>query len=182
MHYIWLCTTVHLFIVFTVYSFILICYFPACKNLKMRCWHGYLSTERCKWFAYGPGDATATTLSVASLKSICLTFLVPAYPGYPGKEAVSQFCVLHLSFLWLPCIADVDIIFLPCGFFLSIFFSSTNLSSCRLDGCLPYTWCGSSANLEFRSEMCCTWLSGNAGHKKIAKKSPSEHHRTTLSR
>jgi len=32
----------------------------------------------------------------------------------------------------------------------------------RLDGlgCLPYfhTWCGLSANLDCRSEMCCTWL------------------------
>jgi len=45
-------------------------------------------------------------------------------------------------------------------------------------GCLPYfhTWCGPSANLECRSEMCCTRLAGNAGPKK----SPSKHHRTTL--
>jgi len=45
--------------------------------------------------------------------------------------------------------------------------------------CLPYfhTWCGLSANLECISEMCCTWLAGNAGPKK----SPSGHHRTTLS-
>ena len=37
-------------------------------------------------------------------------------------------------------------------------------------GCLPYfhTWCGLSANLECRSEMCCTWLAGNAGPHKIA--------------
>ena len=29
--------------------------------------------------------------------------------------------------------------------------------------------------------MCCTRLGGNAGPKKIAKNSPSGHHRTTLS-
>jgi len=29
--------------------------------------------------------------------------------------------------------------------------------------------------------MCCTQLSGNTGHKNDAKKSPSWHHRTTLS-
>jgi len=29
--------------------------------------------------------------------------------------------------------------------------------------------------------MCCMRLAGNAGHKKIAKKSPSGHHPTTLS-
>jgi len=47
-------------------------------------------------------------------------------------------------------------------------------------GCLPYfyTWCGLSANLECRSEMCCTRLAGNAGPKKIAKNWPSGHHRT----
>jgi len=46
-------------------------------------------------------------------------------------------------------------------------------------GCLPYfdTWCGLSANLECLSEMCCTRLAGNTR----CKKSPSAHHRTTLS-
>jgi len=39
-------------------------------------------------------------------------------------------------YLWPPCIADVDIIFLPCGFFLlSFFYSSPNLSGRRLDVC-----------------------------------------------
>ena len=38
-------------------------------------------------------------------------------------------------------------------------------------GCLPYfhTWCGLSANLESRSEMCCTWLAENTGRKNDAK-------------
>jgi len=35
----------------------------------VRCWHGYLSGARCKWFAYGPADATATSSSVAPVKS-----------------------------------------------------------------------------------------------------------------
>ena len=49
--------------------------------------------------------------------------------------------------------------------------------------CLPYfyTWCGPSANLECRSEMCCMQLAGNAGPKKSPKNLPSGHHRTTLS-
>ena len=40
-----------------------------------------------------------------------------------------------LDFLWPPCVADADIIFLPCGFFLYIFlfYSSPNLSRRRLD-------------------------------------------------
>ena len=38
-------------------------------------------------------------------------------------------------------------------------------------GCLPYfyTWCGLSANLECRSEMCCTLLTRNTGRKNDAK-------------
>ena len=38
-------------------------------------------------------------------------------------------------------------------------------------GCLPYfyTWCGLSAYLECRSEMCCTQLAGNTGDKNDAK-------------
>jgi len=47
-----------------------------------------------------------------------------------------------------------------------------------------YTWCRLSANLECRSEMCCTRLAGNTGRKNDAKnrqKLPSAHHRTTLS-
>ena len=38
------------------------------KNWAMRCWRGYLYGERCRWFAYGPADATATPSSLASLK------------------------------------------------------------------------------------------------------------------
>jgi len=38
-----------------------------------------------------------------------------------------------------------------------------------------------SANLERRSEMCCTRLAGNAGPEKSQKNSPTRHHRTTLS-
>jgi len=72
----------------------------------MSCWHGCPSGARCKWCAYGPTDATATSSSLACshhltpwVKKGChpshgykihmgLTFLVPAYPGCPGKEAV----------------------------------------------------------------------------------------------
>ena len=80
--------------------------------------------------------------------------------------------------LWPPYETGQAIIFLPCGFFPSFFFSSPNLSGCRV-GCLPYfhTLCGLSANLECRSEMCCTRLAGNTGRNK----SPFWHRRTTLS-
>ena len=52
-------------------------------------------------------------------------------------------------------------------------------------GCLPYfhTWCVLSANLQCRSEMCCSRLAANAGPKNVAKNDhlDSGHHRTTLS-
>jgi len=46
-------------------------------------------------------------------------------------------------------------------------------------GCLPYfhTWCGLSANLECRSEVCCMRLAESTGRKN----SPSAHHRISLS-
>jgi len=67
--------------------------------------------------------------------------------------------------------------------FLYIFFFSSPLSQRSQIGCLPYfyTWCGPSASLGCRSEMCCARLAGNARPKKSLKKSPSWHHRTTLS-
>jgi len=63
-------------------------------NGVVRCRRGHLSGARYKSLAYGPTDATATPSSLASLKSmIGLTFLVPAYPGSPGKEAVIRVSV-----------------------------------------------------------------------------------------
>jgi len=62
------------------------------KGWVMRCWHGYLSGARCKWFACDPADATTTPSSLALLKSrFGLTF-----PGAdcPGKEAVKRVSVL----------------------------------------------------------------------------------------
>ena len=57
------------------------------------------------------------------------------------------------------------------SFYLSFFYSSPNLSGCRLDVYHTSfrTWCGLSANLECRSEMCCTRLAGNTGHKNDSK-------------
>jgi len=79
----------------------------------------------------------------------------------------------HLYFVWPLYGTGQAITVLPCGFFLSFFFflfSSSNLSGPRIK-CLPYfyTWRGPSANLECRSQMCCTQLAGNAGPKKSPK-------------
>ena len=52
--------------------------------------------------------------------------------------------------------------------FLSFFLACSQLLQI---GCLPYfhTWCGLSANLECRSEMCCTRLAENTGRQKSSK-------------
>jgi len=39
------------------------------KNWVMRCWHGYLSGTRCKWFIYGPADAMETLIIPCFIKS-----------------------------------------------------------------------------------------------------------------
>jgi len=73
--------------------------------------------------------------------------------------------------------------FLPCGFFYllsSVFF--LRLISAVADwmsAILPHMVC-LSANLRCMSETCCTRLAENTG-RKSHQKSPSGHHRTTLS-
>ena len=75
------------------------------------------------------------------------------------------------------------IIFSSCGFFSffrsSFFFAFSEPSHI---GCLRYfhTWCGLSANLGCRTEMCCTRLA-EIQDAKNAQNSPSGHHRTNLS-
>ena len=80
-----------------------------------------------------------------------------------------------------PYVIGQAIIFLPCGFYLLYLLPSFFLAQSQRPqiGCLPYfgMWCGPSANLECRSEICCTRLAANTGRKK----SPFWHRRTTLS-
>jgi len=56
-------------------------------------------------------------------------------------------------------------------YIFALWFLSSSFFSSQI-GCLPYfyTWRGPSANLECRSEMCCSWLTSNTGRKKVAKK------------
>ena len=54
--------------------------------------------------------------------NISVGFLSISYAGASGI----------VEFLWPPCVADADIICLPCGFFI-FFYSSPNLSGRRLD-------------------------------------------------
>jgi len=71
-----------------------------------------------------------------------------------------------------PCVADADIIFLPCGFFfylLSFFPRRISAVAEWMSTILLYTWRGLSANLGCRSEMCCALLARNTRRKNDAK-------------
>ena len=60
----------------------------------------------------------------------------------------------------------------------SFFISSPNFSGQRLDVTIHHIWCVLSANLECRSEMCCTWLAKIQDTKmtqKIAISVPSHN-------
>ena len=60
---------------------------PANKKIGvMRCWHGYryLSAARCKWFAYGPADATAT--DNLQNTTVFTGSVVRDHPGEPVPE------------------------------------------------------------------------------------------------
>jgi len=101
--------------------------------------------------------------------------------------SISYSCLKALTIILLLIMAAHSnghtIIFWPCGFFFlsssSICLSFPCLISAVADWVstillhMVWPW----ANLECRSEMCCVRLPGNAGPKK----SPSGHHRTTLS-
>jgi len=60
-----------------------------------------------------------------------------------------------------------------CGYFLLSFFFLFFLTYCQRSeiGRLPYfhTWCGLSANLEWRPEICCMRLAENTGRKNRQK-------------
>ena len=86
---------------------------------------------------------------------------------------------LYFIYLWQPWVADADIIFSSCGFFLLSFFRAYSQPPPQI-GCLPYfhTWCGLSANVECMSQMCYIRLAENTGRKR-SPKTRHGHHRTT---
>jgi len=79
-----------------------------------------------------------------------------------------------------PCVADADIIFLPCCFFF-FFLSSPNLSRRTLD--VYHTSTHGAALVRIKNAGVKRAASGSQKiqEAKIAKNSPSGHHRTTLS-
>ena len=92
--------------------------------------------------------------------SFFLSFYLFSSPNLSGGQAI-----ILIFALWFPFFF----------FFLLLSFSSPPYLSGRR--CLPYfhTQCDPSANLECRSEMCCTRLAGNTGRKIIAILVPSHN-------
>jgi len=64
--------------------------YPAHKNWVVRYWCGCLSAARCKWFAYGPVDATATPSSLTPVKSRMLYLSGAGLPTLSWKRAIKQ--------------------------------------------------------------------------------------------
>ena len=67
------------------------CFIISIRNWVVRYWHGYLSGVRCKWFAYGPADATATPSSLAPVNPEWLTILGATYPGCRSSSSSSYY-------------------------------------------------------------------------------------------
>ena len=102
----------------------------------------------------------------------CFASATSAFLNYSLKFRV------FMAALRCKCGHYIFVLFLLLSFF---FFSSPNLSRRRLDVYHTATHGVALVRiLRCRSETCCMRLAGNAG-PKIAKNSPSGHHRTTLS-
>ena len=78
---------------------------PSCKKYGvMGCWRGYLSGVRCKWFAYGSADATATPSSLASAKARMVYLSCTGLPMLSWKKRQLNDCVcfscviMHLTY------------------------------------------------------------------------------------
>jgi len=62
----------------------------ACKNWVVRYWRGCLSGVRCKWFAYGPADTTATPSSLAPVKFRMVYLPGAGLPRLSWKKAITR--------------------------------------------------------------------------------------------
>ena len=99
----------------------------------------------------------------------CYVIIIPLIKD---KAQVIAWTVVIVELLWPPYEIGQSIIFLPCGFFLSsssFFFSSPNLSGCRLDVYHTSTHGVDLVRIECRSETWCTRLAANAGRNNRQK-------------
>ena len=96
--------------------------------------HGVLLTNRGHVFTFGPNNkgqcgrdftTAANQRTARSLRTV-----VSVLGLRQDHDGCVTLIMLHgLGLSWPPCIADVDIIFLPCGFFFYLSFFFFSLSS-----------------------------------------------------
>jgi len=101
------------------------------------------------------------------------------------RLSIFVFYWFSLDYLWPPYVIGQAIIFLPCGFFfyLSVFFSSPNLSRRRLDVCYRPTATHGVALVRIKDAglKLAARRSLKIQDAKSRQKSLSGQHRTTLS-
>ena len=78
---------------------------------------------------------------------------------------------LIMAALWNRADCYIFILWFLSIFYLFLFPRLISAAAHWMSTVLPvlHTWCGLSANLECRSETCCTRLAENTGRKKVAK-------------
>jgi len=132
-------------------------------------------------------ELTFTRQRLASLPVVLLVSLscLQCVTWADHCHQLNHITYIESSLLWPPCVADADIIFLPCGFFLlSIFYhfcSSPNLSGRRLD--VYHTSIHGVALVRMYNAglKCAVCGRCKCRTQKSRQKSPSGHQRTTLS-
>ena len=154
-----------------VHSAVVICCYCVMMLMFLQGYHGLLSQAMTTERMYGKILTVWSLIHCAYIMCCyCTSLLVYRY-------LIFSLYHVYFYYLWPPCVADADIIFLPYGFFfffLSFFLAYSQPSQI---GCLPcfHTWCGLSANLGCRSETCCTQLAANTGRKKSPSGAPSHN-------
>jgi len=105
------------------------CYESRMYQLRIECGTEYPDKPPSVWFI-----TRVNMKSVESNGRVCILHI-----DCVCAVCLCAVCVLGCLasifwYLWLPCVIGQAIIFLPCNFYLlSFFFSSPNLSGCRLD-------------------------------------------------
>jgi len=109
-----------------------------CSEVKvLKCRQKFISLQvKVKYFSF-----TLLQLSKSKQKLLlhsdallllrCCTIIIIISKIMHYHKATSK--IKEINLLWPPCVADANIIFLPCGFFFYLLFSLSNLSRHGLD-------------------------------------------------
>jgi len=127
---------------------------PACNKLSEGCRRGYLSGACCKWFAYGPPDATSAPSSLASLSPDWFNLSVAGLAaGCPGKEDVKRVSVC-LSTMSLACSMSM------CVWMLASLCADqvTTVHDWSMHFRIQRTWLVDGSENFFLQPLCSSWV------------------------